>query len=273
MIAAVLIVAVTDEARAGDAMTLAVGSTSAIELLPNLYGDVDARFRQRLALTVDLPEHRAFVVDGAIRRLAFDDGRVVLDVHRLAVAAGHRAGPRLELGRTVKLDPRGLVPLDGLVVEGDLGEGARAQVFAGRLWHPEPLLDLAAALPSTWATGVGLTLRPPGVDGPSRAVALTVGWMGTLSEGVLTNSVAAGASARGPRGATGSADVELRAPLDQEAQARAGAVASLPVGGSLRVGPEVRWEGLDPAGRAQLSELAAQATGVGAVVRLSLIHI
>lgn len=229
-------------AAAGDAFDLAGWETTAIEVLPNLGGDTGVRVRQQLGIAAELPADLRVEADGAIRRLAFDEDPLKVDVHRLVVSTGQRRSLQLTLGRTVLLDPRGWIPLDGVVVEG--GDATHVNAFAGRLWNPEPL-DVKAS----YVGGLGVVVHPPGMDGlPSRASAVSLSWMILGSDGKLANSITAGGSVRGPRGASGSTDVEVRVDPG-ETGVRAGIQGTLPVGSSVRFSPELRWEGLSPTGQ------------------------
>lgn len=233
-------------AVAGDAFELAGWSTTALEVLPNLAGDTGVRVRQQVGVSADLPANFELRADGALRRLAFvipGADELQLDVHRLVVTTGERRGLMFTAGRTVLLDPRGFIPLDGLAVEA--GDGvAHVNGFAGRLWNPEPM-DVADSL----VGGVGVTIRPPGEDGaPSRTTSVGLSAMVLASDGDLSASFTGGGAVRGPRGARGTTDVEVRVDPDAT-NARAGVQAVLPIGNTVRISPELRWEGLSPTGQ------------------------
>jgi hypothetical protein len=234
----------TSASLAGQTFDLAGWSTTAVEAVPDLSGETDLRFRQQLGLSAGLPRGWRVEADGALRYPATGD-ELLIDVHRLAVLAGRgRGAPRLSAGRLVKFDSRGLLPLDGLVVEGDLTPGAGAQVWLGRLWSPEGL-----DVDQSFVGGAAIAVHPPGRDGaPSRATTLSLSWMGTETDGRFIHSVTGAANARGPKGGSATADVELRGDAQSDPGVRGGVQAVWAATKAIRISPEVSWEGLEPAG-------------------------
>lgn len=250
-------------ARADDAHLLSAWSTTAVEATPDLDGGAWGRVRQRVGLEVAAAEDWRIEADGAVRHPAGGADAVVVDVHRLALDGHGRAG-RLAVGRMVRLDARGWLPLDGVAVDLTGTPYVAPSAWAGRLWSPEPEADPV----STWVGGLGVLVRPPAGEGrASRAVSLGASWMGRLAEGELGHSATTGLAVRGPRGASGVFDAEVG--MGAVAGSRASLRATLPVG-AFAVGPELRWEGLAPTGqvtalRTPMDWLSGQGYGVAGV--------
>lgn len=225
--------------QASDAGALSTWSSSAVEAVPFLDGQVGVRAAERLGLAATLDNGDVFRTDLDFVLPAGGAGQV--DLHALALA--HTAGwGALTIGRQRHLDARGWLPLDGLSLDVAGSRFFTPTVYAGRLWSPEPG---ATAVP-TWVGGLNLGLRPPDRDGEaSRAVALQAGWMTRRAEGETSHSLLAAASVRRPTGASASADAEIRLGGDAPGS-RASLRATAWLGPHLALAPELRWEDLSP---------------------------
>lgn len=227
-------------ARADEAGALRTWSTSALEATPDFDGEVWGRARQQIRVEASAGEG-AFGADMAI---VLPPGRMPVTsfaVHQITYDRAFAQGD-LRVGRMVRLDSRGWMPVDGVSFDAEGTPFFKPSVVIGRLWSPEP-----GEAPSTWVGGVSLKMHPGNGEGEaSRAVGFTAGWLGRLHDEGLSHSLAAGASWRGTRGSGASLDGELRVGGGEDG-ARAGLRANLPLGRHLTLAPELRWEDLAPA--------------------------
>lgn len=227
-------------ARASDAGELSVWSTSAVEAVPFLGGQVAVRAAEHLASRAVLEDGGEFVTDVSFRLPPDKTLAAGVQLHQLALSRRLSWG-ELRLGRQLRLDSRGWLPLDGASLDVNASEFFKPTVYAGRLWSPEP----GETMVSTWVGGVSLTMRPPDGEGEaSRALVFHAGWMERLAAGALSHSLTAGAAFRTPRGGSATADAELR--LGEQAGSRAGLRATAFLGSHLSLSPELRWEDLSP---------------------------
>lgn len=222
-------------------------SDSGIELRPDLYGETGLRAAERLGLQAELSEGWSLRADGAVRLRQSPLDDLHLDPYRLGLA---HTGSRLsaQLGRHVRLDPRGLQRLDGGSLHGGAGSAVETQVWAGRLWHPDPwstgLVDGLGQPGDTGVVGGQLTFRPV-IDGrPSPLTHVSVGAEGRWSSHGLGLRAHLAAATASPRGHSASTLVEVD-PVDEAL--RAGLRGTLAAGRAVDVDADLRWEGLSPA--------------------------
>jgi len=228
-------------ARADDASALTTWSESAVELTPDLDGGTWGRARQQLQLEAKSGPGR-LDLDAAFQLPPASAEAAEFEVHQLAYSVRTGYG-LLSVGRQIRLDPRGWLPIDGVAFEAEGTSFVRPEVLAGRVWSVEP----GDSATRTWLGGFGFRIRPPNGEGEaSRAVAFTAGWLGRVDQAGLSHDLAAGAGWRNPKGANAALDGELR--LGAEQGSRADLRAYLPLGSHLALGPELRWEDLSPVG-------------------------
>lgn len=228
---------------ANDAGQLTTWSTSAVEAVPFLGGEVAVRAAEHIGLRAEMEQGGVFSTDLTFRLPPDKSVPASVSVNQLALEQRTPVGTA-RLGRQVRLDPRGWLPVDGLSFDAPVSPFFTPTVFGGRLWTPERVEDVGG----TWVAGVNLALRPPdGAGDASRALAFNAGWMGRLGEQGLSHSLVAGAAFRTPRGANATADAELR--LGGAAPgSRAGLRATAILGRHVTLTPELRWEDLSPDG-------------------------
>lgn len=234
MMVPVLVVGVLEATAAPPTGT--VRSWSSVDALPDFSGQQLLRLEEQLAAKLDLAPGWSLEGLGSVRDPAALAGSPSVDVLRLS---GHYTGRSLAVGagRLVRTGLQGVEPLDGTVV-GVQDMGARVDAWAGQLWHPE-----VQSPRRLWVTGVETGWRS------SQLVGLTtgLGWEARLSPEDIGHRGFGSLSMRGAK----EGEVGLLAEVgsaDTAPESRASLRASKPVARGVRLGANLRWEELLPAG-------------------------
>lgn len=222
-------------------------STSAVSVGPQALGDPEVRAVEELGLDARLGPMWEVRALSALRWRGTADTFDKVDLYTAQVAHT-RPGYRVELGRLVRADPRGLEHLDGATLDTGTDRSVSGAVWAGRMWHPETweLLD-------AWVGGARLRWRPTASAGHLAPTRVEAGWEGRVGDEPAAQRIDAYITTRGPYGAYAEAGAELQP--DAEGGARVQAAAATVVGPSL-IGLEARWEGLAPVGATGATRVA-----------------
>lgn len=236
-----LILALVAPAQAGPtAHELSAFAEAGVQALPDVYGESHLRAIQHLGAEVPVSDNLQISAMGAWREGPTYGNTG--DLYRLALRyqADHFT---LTAGRLVRLDARGWLRIDGIAFDGQRDRTLTWSAWAGQLWHPDTF-----EYGHTVVGGVEAHIDPKGMAGKK----LDLGYEAQLGDEPLTHRLHASASAVGPKGGRALAHVEAGLPcLLVDGSGRTGVRAvvsgSTPVGSSLDLGADVRWEGLAPA--------------------------
>ncbi len=260
--AAVVLLSIAPSARAQSSgpRELQLWSNTAVQVLPDLYGVSGVRAIERLGVDATFEDGWSVAADGALRVLRSPYEPLEVDLYRLA--ATHRGDAhRFTIGRHVRLDARGFERLDGVSIDIVRPSAINASLWGGRLWHPV-----------TWHSGTTMVLGTqvtfnPLVDGaPSKLTQFAAGYELRAYDEGHAHRMHLAASTRTPTGMSGFAFIEV------EPRAREGLRASLrgnaPLGRTVDVGLELKWEDLRPDAwpqevRAPITWLAPDGYGMG----------
>lgn len=210
----------------------------AAELLPDNLGQTDAR-AQVLVHADASGEKWTFLADGAVRADPTALAGTSLHVERLQVTGDTDLG-LFALGRTVALDVRGLLRVDGARGAWSGDGWTTGEAWVGRLVFPEDGVDD----PDVWLAGGSFRWAPgPTMEG-ARFV-LEGGAEGRLYAFGGDGRAWLGGGARGLRGAHWNAYAEASA---RSGELRAELGGAVPIARRADVGLRARWEDLEAAG-------------------------
>jgi len=234
-----LLVAVPFAMGATPEVPYSAWSNTSLELRPDAYGNLVYGGFEHLQLDLALDPRVRVTMDGGLRLVPSPHDSPTFDIGRLSVAHNGR-DHILTVGRFVRSDPRGRERVDGVSFDLDRGGLWYGSAWAGRLWHPE-----------TWKVGNTVVggfqghIRPPVGDGRySRTTELIFGWEARGDQS-FTQRLHVAATAWGPRGASAMAFAELRL-AEGGPEWRATMHGYFPVGRTLDLGGDLRWEGTPP---------------------------
>jgi len=128
---------------------------------PNLNtGDPYGTVAQRVGLSWNHPQGWGIRVDGGVRWREPDvPQQWFADLWRVEARYQDRR-LLVQLGRHVRLDPRGFLRLDGASFRYDNRSFVGVRAWGGRIWSP-----YSVQIDSDWVAGTSLILRPPGSQG------------------------------------------------------------------------------------------------------------
>ena len=209
-------------------------SWSGVEAGPDDLATRRLRAEEQVGLRV---AHHSFELDaiGALRDpwVGGADGQL----QRLHLGYHGIGGLEAVLGRQVRVSPLGLQHLDGLTVEGDLNPNLDLAGWTGRLW-----------LPDTWTSGdtwvLGTELKSA-TKGSGREGGL--GYEARFAKGEIAHLFHGSAAVHGATGARSALQLETEpgeGPIS--ASSHASLLGATPVGKSIDLGLQLRWEGLEP---------------------------